>query len=96
MPLHDENLMTTVPGLYVAGDIAGIEEASTALEEGRLAGLSAADSLKKVDPDQAARERRAIHNSLSHLRKGPFGWARARAKEEIVRQMRDWRIEHSA
>ena len=30
------------PGLFVAGDVSGVEEASSAMEEGRLAGLWAA------------------------------------------------------
>ncbi len=43
--IHDENYETTVPGIYVAGDVAGVEEASTAMEQGRIAGLSAVHSL---------------------------------------------------
>ena len=45
IPIHDGNMATTVPGLYVAGDIAGAEEASTAMEEGRLSGIAAAEAL---------------------------------------------------
>jgi thioredoxin reductase/Fe-S-cluster-containing hydrogenase component 2 len=45
VPIHDENLQTTVPGIYVAGDVAGVEEATTAMEQGRIAGLAAAHSL---------------------------------------------------
>ncbi len=32
VPLHDENMETTVPGVYVAGDVTGVEEASSAME----------------------------------------------------------------
>lgn len=45
VPIHDENYQTTVSGIYVAGDVAGVEEASTAMEQGRMAGLAAAHSL---------------------------------------------------
>jgi NADPH-dependent 2,4-dienoyl-CoA reductase/sulfur reductase-like enzyme/Fe-S-cluster-containing hydrogenase component 2 len=45
VPVHDEYFETTVPGVYVAGDLAGIEEATTAMEQGRIAGLSAARAL---------------------------------------------------
>ena len=38
IPWHDENLMTSMPGIFVAGDLAGVEEASIALEEGSVAG----------------------------------------------------------
>ena len=27
VPMHDEHMETTVPGVYVAGDITGVEEA---------------------------------------------------------------------
>ena len=36
---------TEVPGLYVCGDLAGVENGAVALECGRLAGLSAARRL---------------------------------------------------
>jgi len=45
VPPRDSKLETTSKGIYIAGDVAGIEEASTAMLEGRLAGLEAAVSL---------------------------------------------------
>lgn len=33
---------TSIPGVFVAGDASGVEEATTALLTGRVAGLSAA------------------------------------------------------
>ncbi len=42
VPLRDDSYETTVKGLFVAGDASGIEEASAAMVEGRLAGLYAA------------------------------------------------------
>jgi heterodisulfide reductase subunit A-like polyferredoxin len=45
IPKRSEDMQTSVPGIYVAGDLGGIEEATIAIEEGRLAGLSAAESL---------------------------------------------------
>lgn len=42
VPLRDKYLQTTVKGVFVAGDLAGIEEASSAMVEGKIAGLSAA------------------------------------------------------
>jgi len=42
VPYRDENLATSIPGVFVAGDVAGVEEASSAMVTGRLAGLSAA------------------------------------------------------
>ncbi len=41
VPLRHRNLETTVPGVFVAGDASCIEEASTAMMEGRVAGIAA-------------------------------------------------------
>jgi len=84
IPLHDENMETTVPGIYVAGDIAGIEEASTAMEEGRLAGLAAAEALGYIAPEVARERKAAARRALDELRAGPFGEARRQAKIRIV------------
>lgn len=70
--LHNDDLETTVPGLYVAGDVSGIEEASSAMLEGRLAGLAAAESL--VGPsEQATLMKQTVLEGLEQLREGPFG-----------------------
>lgn len=42
---RDRTMRTSNPGFYTAGDASGIEEASAAMVEGRIAGLSAAASL---------------------------------------------------
>jgi sarcosine oxidase, subunit alpha len=51
VPVRDENMMTTKQGIFVAGDVGGIEEASSAMVEGYLAGLSAAEWLGYVSED---------------------------------------------
>lgn len=80
---HDENLETTVKGVYVAGDVSGIEEACTAMLEGRLAGLCAAESLgKKADPGR----KEEILGQLKELRAGPFGERARRGKEKMSRE----------
>jgi len=43
--LRDDNMKTTKDKIYIAGDVAGIEEASSAMLEGQIAGLNAAMSL---------------------------------------------------
>ncbi|MEM3162986.1 MAG: FAD-dependent oxidoreductase [Desulfurococcaceae archaeon] len=45
VPIRTMYLETSVPGLYVAGDAAGIEEATTAFIEGEVAAISAAEKL---------------------------------------------------
>lgn len=86
VPLHDESMESTVPGLYVAGDITGIEEASTAMEEGRLAGLSVALSLCRISRDEYDTRRMGIDRALAEIRQGPFGEKLGRAKAELLEQ----------
>jgi thioredoxin reductase len=45
VPTHDADMQTSVPGVFVAGEVAGIGGAYAALAEGWLAGLSAARDL---------------------------------------------------
>jgi thioredoxin reductase len=86
VPVHDSNMETTVPGIYVAGDIAGIEEASTAMEEGKLAGIAIAEALGYLPPEEAKARKDAVLRRLDELRKGPFGEMRRRAKERLRRR----------
>ena len=83
LPLHDANMRSTNPQVYVCGDLAGVEEASTALEEGRLAGLHAALSLGLKRSDAAERGEE-LHASLAALRSGEHAKRRRDCKERII------------
>lgn len=84
MPMHDENMETNLPDVYVAGDTAGVEEANTAMDEGRLAGVAIARSLGHISAQEAETAEQEIRGRLTALRQGPFGERRLRAKERIV------------
>jgi len=84
MPLHDENMETNVKGVFVAGDTAGVEEASTAMDEGRLAGVAMAQDLGYLTEKEAADRKQEIKERLKALRLGPFGERRQNAKDRIV------------
>lgn len=86
VPVHDRYMRTTVDGIYVAGDVAGIEEASTAMEEGRLAGISVAYDLSLIDDAQAEKRIDEIWNKLDSLRCGQFGEKRKTAKDQILKE----------
>ncbi len=45
VPLRNDKMQTSTPHIYVAGDVSGIEEASAAMVEGKIAGLYAAADL---------------------------------------------------
>ncbi|MCR5370514.1 MAG: FAD-dependent oxidoreductase [Clostridium sp.] len=89
VPMHDESMQTTVPGLYVAGDVTGVEEASSAMEEGNLAGVSAAEALGYLTVEEAALKKAEIQERLDTLRSGMFGEKRRTAKSEQLAYMRD-------
>lgn len=86
MPMHDEDMETNLDGIYVAGDTAGVEEANTAMDEGRLAGTAIAESLGYLPADKAKTAKEEIRARLVSLRQGPFGERRLKAKEEIMQK----------
>lgn len=83
LPLHSEMLETTRPHVLVAGDLSGIEEASTALDEGRLAGVHAAAALGLLSAAESAEREREIQSRIAALRQGAFGRKRQTSKEQI-------------
>ena len=93
LPIHNENMETTVDGIYVAGDTAGIEEASTAMEEGRLVGTDMAQKLGYLSQGKALRKKEGIRENLLALRSGPFGCLSQRAKLNILQAMKTKRGE---
>lgn len=80
--LHNNNMETTVPGVYVAGDGSGIEEASTAMLEGKIAGFSAAYKIKNRVLN--TKPLNLYQEELKRLRAGPFGEKGRKAKEKIA------------
>jgi thioredoxin reductase len=90
VPLHSEDMETTVKGVYAAGDITGVEEASTAMEEGNLAGIAAAFSLGFLSEEEAARRKQEALVSLEELRSGLLGQSRRESKAEQLKTMDDY------
>ncbi len=72
VPSRNDELETSVKGIYVAGDVAGVEEASSAMVEGRLAGLCAAKNLGYAPKDFEALKNDYLEQ-LNSLRSGPVG-----------------------
>ncbi len=84
VPVHNENMETSVSGIYVAGDAAGIEEASIAMEEGRIAGLAAAESLGLIKPEKAKIAKDKAKESLLQLRLKP-SYSQRGSNESVVK-----------
>jgi len=82
--LRKENLETSVPGIFVAGDVSGVEEASSAMVEGSLAGVSAVRKLGYHGPEIQEIYENALQQ-LMGLRSGPVGEKiRAGLKSAVV------------
>lgn len=86
LPWHDQEMRTDQPGVYVAGDAAGVEEASVAMEEGRMAGISAALDTGALSGRRAGRLRAEVLRRLRGLRGGPYGAGKLEAKRCVYCQ----------
>lgn len=83
VPMRNIDLETSVPGIFVAGDVAGVEEASSAMVEGRLAGLCAAEYLGYTSNDLKALKE-DCHEQLNSLRSGPVGERIRKGIEQLI------------
>ena len=64
VPVHDDNMQTPKPGVFVAGEAAGIAGATAAELQGRIAGISAALQLGKGDRIEAGKRIQAAQREL--------------------------------
>ncbi len=72
VPLVDEYGETSVPCLFAAGDVSGIEEASSAMIKGRMAGLRAAWHLGFAEEADMQQTEKGYAADLDSLRQGMF------------------------
>ncbi|MCF6409526.1 NAD(P)/FAD-dependent oxidoreductase [Pseudalkalibacillus salsuginis] len=62
VPVHNEQMQTNIPGLYVAGNITGIESAKVAMAQGRVAGLAIAADIMNDWEQMETSINKAIEN----------------------------------
>jgi hydrogen cyanide synthase HcnB len=67
VPVRDETMQTTVPGVFAVGDGAGVAGALVAVEEGRIAGITAAEQAGAIAPAEAVRRRQPSMRRLRSL-----------------------------
>lgn len=72
VPLCNEYGETSIPGIFVAGDVSGIEEASSAMIEGRIAGIAAAKYLGYIGEEELKEKSAELEAALDGLRQGMF------------------------
>ena len=72
VPECDEFGATSIPGIYAAGDVSGIEEASSAMIEGRISGAVISNYLGYLEDEEMKARIDELEMALSSLRKGMF------------------------
>ena len=80
-PCHSKGMESTVDGIYVAGDTTGLEEASTAIEEGNIAGIAASKALGRIAAAKADELIEDGWSRLNRLRTGFKSEERVAAKK---------------
>lgn len=68
----DEYGETSIPGIYCSGDVAGIEEASSAMLQGRISGANAAMKAGYLSNEEFESRVAGYRASLAQLRQGMF------------------------
>lgn len=72
VPIVDEYGETSIKGIFVAGDVSGIEEASSAMIEGRIAGIAASRYLGYIEEAELEEGAKVNKAALDGLRQGMF------------------------
>ena len=72
VPVCDEYGRTSLPGIFVAGDVSGIEEASSAMIEGRMAGVAVSEYLGYIEKEERDAELMVLDKAIDGLRRGMF------------------------
>jgi NADPH-dependent 2,4-dienoyl-CoA reductase/sulfur reductase-like enzyme len=68
VPVRDSVMQTTVPGVFAVGDGAGVGGSVVAVEEGRIAGITAAEQAGVISTEVADGRRRPSARRLRSLR----------------------------
>jgi NADPH-dependent 2,4-dienoyl-CoA reductase/sulfur reductase-like enzyme len=66
IPNRDDRMQSSVPGVYIVGDGAGIGGVEQARLEGKIAGVAVAAAAGQVSPDKAAELLQTIQPKLEH------------------------------
>lgn len=72
VPVCEEDGSTSVEGIFAAGDVSGIEEASSAMIEGRMSGATIANFLGYISDEEKEARINELDAALMNLRKGMF------------------------
>ncbi len=68
VPIRDKKMRTTNPDVFIAGDLSSIEEATTAMIEGKIAALTMIEDVKEIN---LGKEIDTEIKTISNFRSGP-------------------------
>jgi sarcosine oxidase subunit alpha len=86
VPIRNEFGETTLKGIYVAGDASGIEEATSAMIAGMIAGIHASGGAETDAKKEAIIRCKEL---MKGLREGPFGEKTRSGIEKAVEKKAD-------
>ena len=69
IPVRNEDMETSVPGVFAVGDGAGAAGSSVAMFEGRIAGISIARSLGHLSSEEAAKRKKPYLSDMKKIRR---------------------------
>ncbi|SFR96263.1 FAD-dependent oxidoreductase [Anaeromicropila populeti] len=72
VPKTDSYGQTSIKGIYASGDVSGIEEASSAMIEGRISGIAAAKDAGYLSETLFQEKVNSYHKAIDCLRQGMF------------------------
>jgi NADPH-dependent 2,4-dienoyl-CoA reductase/sulfur reductase-like enzyme len=84
-PEHDENLQTSVPGIFVAGDVTGAGGKPLAILQGKLAAVSALEGQNKISKGQVSKEREHLTPAIQREKRfAKWLWSRYRVRTGLL------------
>ena len=85
IPEHDKNMQTSVPGIYIAGDVTGAGGKPLAELQGKEAAISVLEKLGKIPGEQATRERSRLAPSIRREKRfAKWLWHRYRVRPGLL------------
>jgi NADPH-dependent 2,4-dienoyl-CoA reductase/sulfur reductase-like enzyme len=69
IPVRNEDMETSVPGVFAVGDGAGVAGSSMAMFEGRIAGISIAQSLGRISSEEAVKRKKPYLGDMKKTRR---------------------------
>ncbi len=85
IPENDDYLQTSVPGIFVAGDVTGAGGKPLAILQGKFAAISALEGQNKITQEQAARERTHLTPAIQREKRfAKWLWGRYRVRTGLL------------